>query len=110
MCHFERQDEILDSVFPGLVDPRCMYHPPVVCLVAFSAKRPLVESQCLCSSDSYLGMVSKPESHNGRVKSRLCKKAQGHHIYSCVGKPMPYTEIGTRISSIDLFPIDRVVM
>lgn len=55
-------------------------------------------------------MVSEPESHDGRVKSRLCEKAQGHHIYACVGKPMPYTEIGTRISSIDLFPTDKVVI
>lgn len=64
MCHFERQDDILDSVFPGLADPCCMYHPPVVCLVAFSVKRTLVESQCLCSSVSYLGMISKPQSHD----------------------------------------------
>lgn len=66
MCRFEWQDEIPRSpaVFLGLEDPCCTHHPPAICSVAFSAKRPLVESQCLCSSDSYFGMVSKPKSHD----------------------------------------------
>lgn len=30
----------------------------------------------------------------------LYEKAEGYHRYVCTGKPMPYTELGTRILSI----------